>query len=105
MAQIFPKWTNEAPRRILVGLIVVLNTVVFGFWYFCSPEYLDVGYAPKQPVPFSHKTHAGQLGMDCQYCHTQVFDSRHANIPATKTFMNCHNQFEKDIETLDILRQ
>src|SRR5690625_36313 len=105
MAQIFPKWTNEAPRRILVGLIVVLNAVVFGFWYFGSPEYLDVGYAPEQPVPFSHKSHAGEPGMDCQYCHPQVFDSRHANIPATQTCMNCHNQIETDNENLELVRQ
>src|SRR5690625_2864181 len=43
--------------------------------------------------------------MDCQYCHTQVFDSRHANIPATQTCMNCHNQIETDNENLELVRQ
>src|SRR5690625_4649732 len=105
MAQILPKWSNAAPRRILVTLIVVFNAVVCGFGYIDSPEYLDIGYAPEQPVPFSHKTHAGQLGMNCQYCHTQVFDSRHANIPATQTCMNCHNQIETDNENLELVRQ
>ncbi len=94
MAQIFPKWTNDAPRRILLGSIIFLNAIVFCVWYFFSPEFTDVGYSPEQPVPFSHKIHAGQLGMDCKYCHSQVDQSRYANIPATQTCMNCHNQVQ-----------
>jgi hypothetical protein len=105
MAQIFPKWTNEAPRRILFGSIIFLNALVFVVWYFFSPEFLDVGYAPEQPVPFSHKVHVGQLGMDCQYCHTQVTESKYANIPATQTCMNCHGQILTDSENLAPVRE
>lgn len=105
MAQIFPKWTNEAPRRILIGTIIILNSLVFGVWYFFSPEYTHVGYAPEQPVPFSHQVHAGQLGLDCQYCHNQVTESRYANIPATQTCMNCHNQIQTDSEDLAPVRE
>ncbi len=105
MAQIFPKWTNEAPRRILVGTIILLNAVVFAVWYFFSPEFLDVGYAPEQPVPFSHKIHAGQLGLDCQYCHTQVTESKYANIPATQTCMNCHGQILTDSDDLALVNE
>ncbi len=104
MAQIFPKWTNEAPRRILIGTIIILNSLVFGVWYFFSPEFTHVGYAPEQPVPFSHQVHAGQLGLDCQYCHNQVTESRYANIPATQTCMNCHNQIQTDSEDLAPVR-
>lgn len=105
MAQIFPKWTNEAPRRILIGAIIILNAIVFGVWYFFSPEYTNVGYAPEQPVPYSHQLHVGQLGMDCQYCHSQVEDSKYANIPATQTCMNCHNQIATDSEKLAPVRE
>lgn len=105
MAQIFPKWTNDAPRRILLGSIIILNAVVFAVWYFFSPEFTDVGYQPQQPVPFSHQVHAGQLGMDCQYCHSQVTESRYANIPATQTCMNCHNQIQTDSENLAVVRE
>lgn len=105
MAQIFPKWTNEAPRRILIGTIIILNSLVFGVWYFFSPEFTHVGYAPEQPVPFSHQVHAGQLGLDCQYCHNQVTESRYANIPATQTCMNCHNQIQTDSENLAPVRE
>ncbi|MFU8811536.1 MAG: cytochrome c3 family protein [Balneolaceae bacterium] len=104
MAQIFPKWTNEAPRRILIASIVLLNAIVFGIWYFFSPEFTHVGYAPEQPVPFSHQQHVGQLGLDCQYCHTQVTESKYANIPATQTCMNCHSQIRTDSENLQIVR-
>lgn len=94
MAQIFPKWANRVPRRLLISLIVILNAIVFGVWYFWSPEYTDVGYAPEQPIQYSHKLHAGELGIDCQYCHTNVDKSPKANIPATQTCMNCHNQID-----------
>ncbi|WP_020401599.1 cytochrome c3 family protein [Gracilimonas tropica] len=106
MAQIFPKWTNQVPRKILIGLIVTLNAIIFGVWYFFSPEFTDVGYAPEQPVPYSHQLHVDQLGLDCQYCHTSVFDSKQANIPATQTCMNCHSQVKgKNPENLDLIRE
>ena len=56
-----------------------------------DPETLNVGYQPEQPVPFSHAIHAGQLKMDCRYCHNTVFDAAHAAIPPTATCINCHS--------------
>ncbi len=105
MAQIFPKWTNQVPRKLLIGLIVLANALIFSVWYFFSPEYTDVGYAPTQPVPYSHKLHVDKLGLDCQYCHTSVFDSKQANIPATQTCMNCHSQIKTDSEKLAPIRE
>ncbi len=94
MAQIFPKWADEVPQRILLGLIIFATATVAGVWYYFSPEYTDVGYAPEQPIEYSHALHAGKLDIDCQYCHTNVFKSKHANVPATQTCMNCHNQID-----------
>lgn len=105
MAQIFPKWTNQVPRKILLGLIVTLTAIVLGIWYFFSPKYIEVGYAPTQPVPYSHKLHVGELGLDCQYCHTNVFASKQANVPPTQTCMNCHNQIKPDSELLKPIRE
>lgn len=105
MAQIFPKWVNQVPRKLLVGVIILVNLIIFGVWHFFSPEYTDVGYAPVQPVPYSHQTHVGKLGLDCQYCHTGVFDSKQANIPATQTCMNCHNLVKTDSEKLAPIRE
>lgn len=50
------------------------------------------GYQPEQPIPFDHALHAGTHQIKCQYCHNQVERSRHANIPALSTCMNCHVQ-------------
>ena len=49
------------------------------------------GYAPEQPIKFSHETHAGIQGIDCQYCHDGARRSKHAVIPAANTCMNCHS--------------
>lgn len=105
MAQIFPKWTNQVPGKILVGLIVTVTVVVLGVWYYFSPRYTDVGYAPTQPVPYSHKIHVDKLGLDCQYCHTNVTESKQANIPPTQTCMNCHNAVKTDSELLEPIRE
>ncbi|MDH5602955.1 MAG: c-type cytochrome [Cyclobacteriaceae bacterium] len=49
------------------------------------------GYAPTQPIAYSHQLHAGQYGIDCNYCHTGVRKSRSANIPSANICMNCHS--------------
>ena len=48
------------------------------------------GYAPEQPIKFSHETHAGLHEIDCQYCHDGARRSKHSFIPAANTCMNCH---------------
>ena len=90
MAQIFPQWSNRVPIFVLIAAVIALAGVVGFFWYYGSPQYTDVGYRPAQPVPYSHKQHAGDLGMDCRYCHTSVEVSAKANVPPTQTCMNCH---------------
>jgi hypothetical protein len=54
------------------------------------------GYQPLQPIPFSHKVHAGQLGMDCLYCHTNAERSKHATVPSVETCMGCHELVRTD---------
>lgn len=90
MSTIFPKWTNRIPTAVALsgGLLFVL--VVAGAWYYVTPDFWRGGYMPRQPVNFSHQIHAGQLGMDCRYCHTHVEESYHANVPAAQTCMSCH---------------
>ena len=48
------------------------------------------GYEPNQPIAFSHKLHAGEMEIDCAYCHLSAAESRYAGIPAVSTCMNCH---------------
>lgn len=90
MTQIFPRWTNILPLIAAVGFVGLATGVVGAFWYYGSPRYTDVGYRPKQPVAYSHKLHAGDLGIDCRYCHNSVEMSPVANVPPTQTCMNCH---------------
>ncbi|CAN5492746.1 cytochrome c3 family protein [soil metagenome] len=94
MPQIFPRKANAYPLLSLGVLGVGALVVVFAAWYWMSPEFLEVGYEPQQPVPYSHALHVGQLGIDCRYCHNHVEQSPHANVPATQTCMNCHNQIQ-----------
>jgi|SRR5690554_5317157 len=94
MPQIFPKKANAFPLISLIGSVFGSILLIVVIWYYFSPEYLVVGYAPTQPVPYSHRLHVGQLGMECQYCHSSVEVSKTANVPATQTCMNCHGQIQ-----------
>lgn len=105
MAQIFPQWTNKTPRILLILAFLVIAAIVVFFWYFGSPKYTDVGYKPKQPVPYSHKLHAGELGIDCRYCHWAVELTTGANVPSTRTCMNCHKLILTNSEKLALLRE
>lgn len=90
MPQIFPKWINTATKVLPFALLGSLCFVVFVFWYWFSPKHLEVGYQPKQPIPFSHKLHADDLGIDCMLCHNMADKSPHAGVPPTQTCLNCH---------------
>jgi len=104
MSDVFPKWTNKLPLRIIVGLGVLGAAVTMGVTYYFTPKYTRVGYQPVQPVAFSHSIHAGQLGMDCVYCHSAVEKSWYSNVPSASTCMNCHNQVLKDDPKLALVR-
>lgn len=100
MAQLFPQWTNRLPVIIAVA-VVLLSAAVYGFFsYYGSPWYTDVGYQPIQPVEFSHKVHAGDMKIDCRYCHNFVEVSHEANVPPTQTCMNCHVMIKADSEKM-----
>ncbi len=87
---VFPKWTNVLRPVLAVALVVVPAYVVVLLAYGASPRTTNVGYRPVQPVPYSHALHAGQLGIDCRYCHNTVEVAAHAALPPTQTCMNCH---------------
>jgi hypothetical protein len=91
MSNVFPKWTNRLPLLVLVGGVLLGGGVVTGVTYYFTPKYTRVGYQPVQPVSFSHKTHAGELGMDCRLCHNMAEKSWFSNIPAASTCMKCHS--------------
>ncbi len=105
MGQLFPKWVNKVPSQLLLATIILLTATVAGVWYYFSPEFRVVGYQPEQPVPFSHQLHAGDHDIDCQYCHTNVFNSAVANVPPTETCMNCHSQIKTESPRLAKVRE
>jgi hypothetical protein len=81
--------------RLPITLFVIIAS--FTLTYFASRAERDgVGYTPTQPIQFSHKLHAGDMKIDCQYCHIDVEKSRHAVVPAVSTCMNCHTVARKD---------
>ena len=89
---IFPRWTNILRPTLAVLLVLVPAYVVVLLAYGASPQTTDVGYQPQQPVPYSHALHAGQLGIDCRYCHNTVERAAFAAVPPTQTCMNCHSK-------------
>ena len=90
MSQVFPKFANKVPAGIGAMLGLVSLAVIVGITYYFTPKFWEVGYAPEQPVLYSHQIHVGKLGMDCRYCHTRVEVAGASNIPDTATCMNCH---------------
>ena len=102
---VFPRWSNLLlPSVLLIGAVAPLYVVLLVAYGF-SPKTTDVGYAPVQPIPYSHEVHAGVLGIDCRYCHNTVEESAHAAIPPTQTCMNCHAAIHKESPLLEPLRQ
>jgi Cytochrome c7 and related cytochrome c len=104
LTQLFPKWTNKLPAAATALLVLGAPSLVFSVWYYFSPQNTDVGYTPDQPIPYSHKQHAGLFGMDCRYCHQNVERGPHATIPSTQTCVNCHWTIRTDSEVLQPIR-
>jgi len=104
VAQLFTKKANVIPLYILFIIIFLLIFIIGAFWYWGSPYYTDVGYQPEQPVPYSHKFHVGELGLDCRYCHTGVEISPVAGVPPTQTCMNCHTMVKPNSDSLKVVK-
>lgn len=106
MPQIFPKALNPIGRLIVVGLPLLAGaTGVGGAAFYRSSYATGVEETVAQPVAFSHAHHVGQLGIDCRYCHTSVESSGFANVPPTKTCMNCHQQIWTGADMLSPVRE
>ena len=106
MAQLFRPTTNTLARLSIVGGGILAAGVLLGVAGFVYSSYMTgIGVARHQPVPFSHKHHVADAGIDCRYCHTSVEQSSFAGIPPTKTCMNCHSQIWADSPMLEPVRE
>lgn len=95
---------KSCKKWIALGAAVVLAVVGFVAYqlYYVGNH---AGYAPTQPIPFSHKIHAGQYQIPCMYCHAGVEKSKHATIPAMNLCMNCHSVVKPDSPHIQKLKQ
>jgi hypothetical protein len=101
----FPVWLDNLIKVGGIGAGVVALYVVALLYYGIHPQAMDIGYAPEQPVPYSHALHAGELGIDCRYCHNTVESSAFASVPPTQTCMNCHALIRPESEKLVPVRE
>jgi hypothetical protein len=85
---------------LLASALVAMGALVTAGAWQLSRVGVHQGYAPSQPIAFSHKIHAGDSKIPCLYCHFGARKSRHAGIPPVNVCMNCHGMLQK--ETLDL---
>jgi hypothetical protein len=105
MAQTFHRSTNTIARLSIFGGVFAIGLLGWFGWLLTNSYYAtDAERAREQPVPFSHKHHVSDDGIDCRYCHTSVEDSSFAGVPATKICMNCHTQIWATSEVLEPVR-
>ena len=105
MPQIFHPSSNTFSKVSIFGALFLVGGGLYALAVLNrSPYVTEAGVAREQPVPFSHKHHAGELGIDCRYCHTSVEESSFAGIPPTKTCMNCHSQIFANSPFLEPVR-
>ena len=75
---------------MLVSAIMFLLVAAYFMYAFFMQIGIDQGYAPVQPIHYSHKIHAGANKIDCKYCHSSAIKSKHSGIPSLNVCMNCH---------------
>jgi len=105
MAQIFHRSTNTISRVSIYGAVFMLAALGYLGWAVTqSPYFTDVNVPREQPVPFSHKHHVTDDGIDCRYCHTSVEKSSFAGIPSTHICMSCHSRLWANSPMLEPVR-
>jgi hypothetical protein len=105
MAQIFHRSTNTIARVSIYGAVILVAILGYAVNVVNQTSYVtEVHNARPQPVPFSHKHHVGELGMDCRYCHSSVEVSSSAGMPPTQTCMACHSQIWTGAAILEPVR-
>ena len=85
-----------------VSTILLLLTLGYLGYGAMMGVGLDEGYQPIQPIAFSHKIHAGENKVDCQYCHSSAKHSKHSGIPSLNVCMNCHVSIAEVAETTKV---
>ncbi|MBI5687008.1 MAG: cytochrome c3 family protein [Verrucomicrobia bacterium] len=106
MGQLFhPNANAIAKISIFGGVFIVAALVWAAAELYRSPYVTRAGDPISQPVPFSHKHHVSDVGIDCRYCHASVERSSFAGIPPTKTCIGCHAILWADAPMLEPVRK
>jgi Cytochrome c7 and related cytochrome c/Class III cytochrome C family len=106
MAQVFHHSTNLISRLTVYGFFLLVILGGFVPYLIDRSPYVTEANVPKvQPVPFSHRHHTAELGIDCRYCHTSVEESSFAGLPPTETCMTCHSQIWRNSPMLEPVHQ
>lgn len=105
MPQVFHPSSNTVAKASIIGGLLALGVLVLSGSNISRTYYVRTGVPLDQPVPFSHKHHAKELGIDCRYCHTSVEKSSVAGVPATEICMSCHSQIWTNSPLLEPVRQ
>jgi len=105
MAQLFRPSSNTIAKVSIVAVITLLGgTLCVAYIVDRGPWITSVRVAPAQPIPFSHKHHVKDDGLDCRYCHTSVETSSFAGLPPTETCMTCHSQIWANASVTQAIR-
>jgi len=105
MSAIFPKGFDTTVRLAGGVVLLAVGAIAAAGLYLAHPRQADTGYTPLQPVAYSHKLHAGNLGLDCTYCHYTVDKSSFAAVPPTEVCMNCHVRVKDKSPKLQLIRE
>ncbi|MCW3084772.1 MAG: c-type cytochrome [Bacteroidetes bacterium] len=89
------QWIYGHKRTTVVIILIILGGLLTSGWYALKDIGVYEGYHPEQPIAFSHKIHAGDNAINCQYCHSGVERSKVAGIPTVNVCMNCHKGITK----------
>jgi hypothetical protein len=104
MAQVFSPAATLAIKLALAGAVAVAAVAMLALrWSWADAVARDE--PPVQPIPFSHKHHVGDDGLDCRYCHVSVENAAFAGVPPTRVCMTCHSQLFNDAPMLEPLRR
>jgi len=106
MPQIFhPSMNTISKVTIVGGVLVILGCAIALTSLFRSSFAIRVNDPIEQPVPFSHKHHVVDDGIDCRYCHISEETSSFADVPPTETCMTCHSQIWNQSPILEPVRE
>jgi len=75
---------------LAIGALLTVVLGLYGYDYGQKKVGVQKGYAPVQPINYSHELHAGKYKINCQYCHSSADKGKQASIPSASTCMNCH---------------